>query len=113
MQANELFRKLVKEHPGLTQNKIAAQLGVKSQTMSARVKSDNLKTGFFAKAMGLLGYRVVVVPAGTDLPKGSFVIGDERDVVDTASQAEVICDDIDIDAILEVIEARMREREAK
>lgn len=111
MEAREILRTLVKRHPGLTQNKIASELGVSSQTMSARVQADNLKTGFFAKAMGLLGYKVLVVPAGTEMPKGSFMIGDDGDVANTAVRNDPI-DDIDIDDLLDRLIEHQREKEA-
>lgn len=111
MKARDILRTLIKAHPGLTQNKIANELDVSSQTMSARVQSDNLKTDFFAKAMGLLGYKVIVVPAGTELPSGSFMVGDEKDVVGTPSPKDPI-DDIDIDELLDRLMEHQREKEA-
>lgn len=73
--ARELVDKLLAESPNWTQNKVASRLKLSSQAMSNRMNAKDLKAGFLAEILGVLGYELVVVPAESKLPNGSYVIG--------------------------------------
>lgn len=110
MEAIELVRKLIGESH-LSQNKIASLLDLSPQVMSQRMQAKDLKASFLAKVLGQLGYRLAVIPAGSNLPPGSLMIGDEKDVAGTPATKDPI-DDIDIDELLDRLMEHQREKEA-
>lgn len=80
MRTVELLRDLIGKSPNWTQNKVANEIGVTSQNMSNRMNLKGApKTDFVAKVLDVLGYRLVVVPKGTNLPQGSLVISPESE----------------------------------
>lgn len=74
MQAIEAVRSMVEGSTVLSQNKVAAALGMSPQSMSQRLYAKDVKAGFVADVADVLGYQLVLVPKGTRLPGGSIVI---------------------------------------
>lgn len=77
MESIEAVRGLLEQSPNWTQNKVASKLGLTSQAMSNRMNARDLKAGFLAEVLEVLGYELVVVPAESRLPKGSIPITPE------------------------------------
>ena len=70
---------LVNQHPTLSQNKIAAILGMSPQTFNTRMtRKSDIKTDFFAEILDVLGYELIAMPKGSRLPAGSVRIDAER-----------------------------------
>ena len=76
MQSNELIREMLDESPVWTQNKLGAKLGLSSQAMSNRMNAADLRAGFLAEMLAVLGYELVAVPSGSRLPAGSRKVGE-------------------------------------
>lgn len=75
MRTIDLLKNLIEKSPNWTQNKVGNEIGVSSQNMSNRMNLKGApKTDFVAKVLDALGYRLVVVPKGANLPQGSIVI---------------------------------------
>ena len=74
MNAQEVVRKLVEDSKLWSQNSLAKAMGLSSQAMSNRMNREDLKVGFFAKAVGVLGCKLVVLPPQADVPRGAIVI---------------------------------------
>lgn len=82
MRTVELLRELIEKSPNWTQNKVAKEIDVTSQNMSNRMNLKGApKTDFVAKVLDALGYRLVVVPKGANLPQGSVVIAPDAEDV--------------------------------
>ena len=74
--AIEVAKDLFDQSPTWSQNKVAARMGLSSQAMSNRMQAKDIKVGFFAEVLDVLGYDLVVVPQScTRLPNGSMVVG--------------------------------------
>ena len=72
MNAKEVVRKLVEDSKLWSQNSLAKAMGLSSQAMSNRMNRGDLKVGFFAKAVGVLGCTLVVLPPQADVPRGAI-----------------------------------------
>lgn len=71
-----VVRTLLAESRVWTQNRLAAEVGLTAQAMSNRMqRPGDLKCGFVADVLAVLGYDLVAVPRGSRLPNGSVRIG--------------------------------------
>lgn len=85
MRTIDLLKNLIEKSPNWTQNKVGNEIGVSSQNMSNRMNLKGApKTDFVAKVLDALGYRLVVVPKGANLPQGSIVIDPSAEEADAA-----------------------------
>lgn len=85
MRTIDLLKNLIEKSPNWTQNKVGNEIGVSSQNMSNRMNLKGApKTDFVAKVLDALGYRLVVVPKGANLPQGSIVIDPSAEDADAA-----------------------------
>ena len=71
MTAAQLIRHLVAESGTWSQNRLGMALGVTPQAMLNALKRRDMRCGFVARALDMLGYELVAVPKGTRLPNGA------------------------------------------
>ena len=79
MTINEIIKAIIEKSPSWSQNKLGAALGISQASMSNRMNVRKMGVPFAVEALGLLGYDLVVVPKGSNLPRGSVIVerGDE------------------------------------
>jgi len=79
MTTREVLRKVIDESAAWSQNRLAVEVGLTPQAMSNRMKPGrDMKAGFVARVLGVLGYQLVAVPKGVRLPAGSIVVDGEE-----------------------------------
>lgn len=60
--------------------RIARLLGYSAQALNGRLMNTNSpKVNFTTRILDLVGYDLVVVPKGSNLPRGSYVVTNEDD----------------------------------
>lgn len=74
MEAIELMEALIEES-SWSKARISRQLGMLPQTLNTRfTKATSPKVSFMVDVLNLLGYDLVAVPKGSNLPRGSVVV---------------------------------------
>lgn len=53
---------------------ICESLGIKSNVLSERFKQQNVSITKLNEMLALMGYKIAMVPADTELPDGSFEV---------------------------------------
>ncbi len=53
---------------------ICESLGIKSNVLSERFKQKNVSITKLNEMLALMGYKIAMVPADTELPEGSFEV---------------------------------------
>lgn len=79
MTASEII-KLIMTRKGISQSKMATLIGVKSQsniTGMLNNRSTSMKLANVEKLVKPLGYKIMVVPDDTPIPKNGFVVEEE------------------------------------
>lgn len=79
MTASEII-KLIMTRKGISQSKMATLIGVKSQsniTGMLNNRSTSMKLANVEKLVKPLGYKIVIVPDDTPIPKNGFVVEEE------------------------------------
>lgn len=74
MEIKDMIRELIDQSPVWSQNKIGTQLGLSKSAMSQRLGAKRVGIDFAVDVLNLLGYDLVAVPKGSNLPRGSVVV---------------------------------------
>ena len=74
MKIKDMIRELIDQSPVWSQNKIGTQLGLSKSAMSQRLGAKRVGIDFAVDVLNLLGYDLVAVPKGSNLPRGSVVV---------------------------------------
>lgn len=74
METKDMIRELIDQSPVRSQNKIGTQLGLSKSAMSQRLGAKRVGIDFVVGVLNLLGYDLVAVPKGSNLPRGSVVV---------------------------------------
>lgn len=74
MEIKDMIRELIDQSPVWSQNKIGTQLGLSKSAMSQRLGAKRVGVDFAVDVLNLLGYDLVAVPKGSNLPRGSVVV---------------------------------------
>ncbi len=74
MEIKDMIRELIDQSPVWSQNKIGTQLGLSKSAMSQRLGAKRVGIDFVVDVLNLLGYDLVAVPKGSNLPRGSVVV---------------------------------------
>ena len=74
MQVFEMLDKLI-EDSSWNKSRLAKAMGMLPQTLNTRfTKANSPKVSFVVEMLNLLGYDLVAVPKGSNLPRGSVVV---------------------------------------
>ncbi len=78
MTASEII-KLIMTRKGVSQSKMATLIGVKSQANITGIlnRGTSLKVANVEKLVEPLGYKIMIVPDDTPIPKNGFVVEEE------------------------------------
>ena len=78
MTASEII-KLIMTRKGISQSKMATLIGVKSQANITGIlnRGTSLKVANVEKLVEPLGYKIMIVPDDTPIPKNGFVVEEE------------------------------------
>lgn len=72
MLPKDAIKQLIQESPTWSQNKLAYHLNMSPMTMSNRMNANDLKAGFIAEILEVLGGQLVILPPGAQLPKDAI-----------------------------------------
>lgn len=78
MNAQDVIRQILRGS-AWSQNRLGMALGISPQGMGNAMARKDMRVGFFARALDLLGYDLVAVPKGSRLPNGSIRIDGETE----------------------------------
>lgn len=78
MTASEII-KLIMTRKGISQSKMATLIGVKSQSNITGMlnRATTIKLSNVEKMANALGYKIMIVPDDTPIPKNGFVVEEE------------------------------------
>ena len=74
MSIKDTLQALIEESPVWSQNKLGNEMGLSQSAMSQRMNAKRIGFDFVCRTLGLLGYDLVAVPKGSNLPRGSIVV---------------------------------------
>jgi transcriptional regulator with XRE-family HTH domain len=79
MKFSDAFREIIKSR-GYTQQSLAEKVGVKQSSIGSMLAKGNPSVNAMVRYLSEAGYDVALVPTGSNLPDGSYVMepGDGR-----------------------------------
>lgn len=79
MKFSDAFREIIKSR-GYTQQSLAEKVGVKQSSIGSMLAKGNPSVNAMVRYLSEAGYNVALVPTGSNLPDGSYVMepGDGR-----------------------------------
>ena len=79
MKFSDAFREIIKSR-GYTQQSLAEKVGVKQSSIGSMLAKGNPSVNAMVRYLSEAGYGVALVPTGSNLPDGSYVMepGDGR-----------------------------------
>lgn len=71
MNVSDALRAIISKR-GMTQQMVAERLGVSQPAVASVLSVGNPQTKILVRLLGILGYRLVAVPADVELPEGAL-----------------------------------------
>jgi transcriptional regulator with XRE-family HTH domain len=73
MKFSDAFREIIKSR-GYTQQSLAEKVGVKQSSIGSMLAKGNPSVNAMVRYLSEAGYDVALVPTGSNLPDGSYVM---------------------------------------
>lgn len=78
MVFSEVLRKVAKSR-GYTITALAEEIGIKYGALASALRKGNPSVNAMNRYFGAMGYEVVVMPKGSRLPEGAYVLEPNRE----------------------------------